>query len=63
PCTVVYEDLLESPAAVVRRVLSYMAVPPPDQLFPEGVWRHQRQSDATSEEWLERYRAREHEVR
>jgi len=58
PCTVVYEDLLESPAAVVRRVLSYLAVRPPDPLFREGAWRHQRQSDATSEEWVEWYKAR-----
>jgi trehalose 2-sulfotransferase len=60
-CKVVYEDLLESPAAVVRRVLSYLALQAPDPLFKEGAWRHQRQSDATSEEWLARYQARDNE--
>jgi len=60
PCTVVYEDLLESPAAVVRRVLSYLAVQARDPLFQEGAWLHQRQSDAISEEWVERYTAAEH---
>jgi LPS sulfotransferase NodH len=59
PCKVEYEDLLESPAAVVQRVLCFLGIPAPDPLFPEGAWRHQRQSDAISEEWLERYKAHE----
>ena len=58
PCKVVYEDLLESPAVVVQRVLSFLGIQAPDPLFVEGAWRHQRQSDAISEEWLERYQAR-----
>ena len=57
PCKVVYEDLLESPAAAARRVLSCLAVQAPHPMFPEGAWRHQRQSDATSQEWRERYEA------
>jgi LPS sulfotransferase NodH len=62
PCTVVYEDLLESPADVARQVLSYLAVPPPASLFSQRAWRHRRQSDATSEEWRERYDEYEHAV-
>jgi len=61
PCKVVYEDLLESPAVVVQRVLSFLRIQAPDPLFVEGAWRHQRQSDAISEEWLERYQAREND--
>jgi LPS sulfotransferase NodH len=63
PCRVLYEDLLESPDAVARQVLSYLDVQTPDPLFPEGAWRHQRQSNAVSDEWLERYKAREHATR
>jgi LPS sulfotransferase NodH len=59
PCTVVYEDLLESPAAVARQVLSYLGIKPPEPLFRERTWQHQRQSDAVSEEWVQRYKAHE----
>jgi LPS sulfotransferase NodH len=60
PCTVVYEDLLDSPTAAVRRILSYMAIQPHGPLFREGAWQHQRQSDTTSEEWVKRYEPRAH---
>jgi LPS sulfotransferase NodH len=62
PCTVVYENLLESPADVARQVLSYLAEPPPASLSSQRAWRHRRQSDATSEEWREQYDECEHAV-
>lgn len=56
PFTVIYEDLVRDFEPTVRRLLDYLAVElPPDFSFPPP--RLQKQADALSEEWVERYYA------
>jgi trehalose 2-sulfotransferase len=56
PLAVAYEDLSQAPEVVAQRILRYLGLPPPAQL-PFGSWQHQRQADALSDEWVERYNA------
>jgi LPS sulfotransferase NodH len=56
PQRVVYEDFVAAPAATVRAVLAALGCDvPADLRLPPPV--HDRQADALSDEWVERYRA------
>jgi LPS sulfotransferase NodH len=55
PHPVVYENLVADQDATVRGVLEFIGVEPPGDLRTEPAI--QRQADALSEEWVERYRA------
>jgi LPS sulfotransferase NodH len=59
PCVVVYEELQLAPITVARQVLSYLGVLPSIQL-QEGSWQNQRQADAITDDWVERYKACRH---
>jgi LPS sulfotransferase NodH len=48
--------LSQAPEVVAQRILRYLGLPPPAQL-PFRSWQHQRQADALSDEWVERYNA------
>jgi LPS sulfotransferase NodH len=57
PFTVVYEDLVRECEPTVRRLLDHLRIALPSGFtFPAP--RLQRQADATSEEWVERYHQR-----
>ncbi len=53
PLTIVYEELVESFEETLDRVLAFLDVPADERTVPELAMR--RQSDSTSEEWVERY--------
>lgn len=53
PLRITYEELSENPAAPLHRVCSALGLPLPEQVRP-GV---ARLSDATSAEWIRRYRS------
>jgi trehalose 2-sulfotransferase len=56
PRVVSYEELVASPEAVAARILTSLGHPPPP-LLRDRVWHHQRQADALTEVWAQRYRA------
>jgi LPS sulfotransferase NodH len=54
PFTVIYEDLVLACEATALQVLQYLNIPIPENLvFAER--RLKKQSDALSEEWVQRY--------
>jgi LPS sulfotransferase NodH len=55
PLVADYEELARSPATVAERILSYVGLPP--ARLPDRPWQHQRQADALTDEWVERYHA------
>ena len=58
PLTVVYEDFLESYEETLEATLGFLGVPADERSAPElGM---SRQSDSTSDEWVERYRRGEY---
>ena len=53
PLIVSYENLAQAPEDVVRQILAYLDLPA--ARLPDLPWRHQRQADALTDEWVERY--------
>lgn len=56
PLVVTYEDLAASPEGVAAEILAYLGLPPAPSLQGQ-VWVHQRQADALTESWVQRYLA------
>jgi trehalose 2-sulfotransferase len=56
PLVILYEELEQHPEQTCRRALDFLRVAAPRQ-SPPPAWRHQRQADSLSEEWVRRYRA------
>jgi LPS sulfotransferase NodH len=56
PFPMAYEDLATAPAQTARRVLDHLGLPPPAAPWPPS-WRHQRQADARTDDWVRRYHA------
>ena len=54
PLEIVYEEFAQQPQPVVRRVLDHIGVPSEGVHVPEPPMR--RQSDARSQEWVDRFR-------
>ncbi len=61
PLTVVYEELAQHPYSTAVEILQYLEVPVPDELS-FGKWQHEKQADALSEEWVQRYQERKQTV-
>jgi len=58
PLVVAYEDLARAPEKVARRIFRYLGI----SRWARGAsraWQHQRQADALTDEWVDRYRALE----
>lgn len=58
PLVVEYEQFAESPEAMVRQIIRHLGLEPPEWL-PSETWRHQRQADALTDDWVARYRAQQ----
>lgn len=58
PLVVAYEELAAAPVEETAAVLAYLGLPTARP--PKGSWQHQRQADALTDEWAERYRALKH---
>jgi trehalose 2-sulfotransferase len=56
PLVVVYEDLEQSPALVAERILQFLQLSPLAPALPRS-WRHQRQADGLTEDWVRQYQA------
>ena len=56
PLTIVYEDLEQDPEQACRRVLDFLQLSA-SAPSPAQDWRHQRQADALTDEWVARYHA------
>ena len=54
PLYVKYEDLERSPEAVSDKVLEFLGLTPPGHPIP-NQWRHQRQADGLSDDWVRQY--------
>jgi LPS sulfotransferase NodH len=56
PLVVSYEELAASPQGVAAAIVAFLGLPPAPSL--EGrAWAHQRQADALTESWVQRYLA------
>jgi LPS sulfotransferase NodH len=56
PLAVTYEQLAADPAEVGMRIVRGLGLPPPLQPWPPD-WQHRRQADASTDDWVRRYRA------
>jgi len=56
PLTIVYEEWEHDPLRACRQILDLLGVSAPERDAPPA-WRHQRQSDGLTEEWVRRYHA------
>jgi len=56
PLALTYEDVAASPEDAVRQILRYLGLPAPVSPWPPA-WRHQRQSDARTDDWVSQYHA------
>jgi trehalose 2-sulfotransferase len=56
PLLLTYEDLAADPGSVALQILRYLGLPSPVAPWPPA-WRHQRQSDARTEDWARQYHA------
>jgi LPS sulfotransferase NodH len=52
---IAYEDLAQDPGREARRVLAFLDLPVAS--VRPGQWRHSRQADSVTDEWVERYHA------
>jgi trehalose 2-sulfotransferase len=56
PLVVSYEELAAAPVVTACRVIDHLGLEVPERL-PTDTWRHQRQADTLTDEWVARYGA------
>jgi trehalose 2-sulfotransferase len=56
PLIVTYEDLAADPGGGALQILRHLGLPPPAPPWPPA-WRHQRQADARTDNWVRQYHA------
>ncbi len=57
PLELTYEELAQAPHAAVGQILIFLGIAEPRRTELEEQWRHQRQADSLTEDWVVRYQA------
>jgi LPS sulfotransferase NodH len=57
PLTIVYEEMDQGPEHACRQILNFLQISAPLP-SPRPTWRHQRQADSLTDDWVQQYHAR-----